>query len=201
MKKARRRQDHQHRLDDVDLRRLLRAGLRREQGRHRAAHQVAGRPPGPRTTSRSTPSCRAGSTPTLTAGAREQVPGLHERVLARTPAGRWGVPDDFAGIAVFLASAGLGLRHRHRDPGRRRLRLARLSGEAHYEKCIDSSLYQHSASNSETDKIPAALLLLFLFPRARPPTPPREIASAPPPPPTHPSPTPHTPQKIVKKTP
>jgi 2-dehydro-3-deoxy-D-gluconate 5-dehydrogenase len=40
----------------------------------------------------------------LTRGAREQVPGLHERVLARTPAGRWGVPADLAGIAVFLAS-------------------------------------------------------------------------------------------------
>jgi 2-deoxy-D-gluconate 3-dehydrogenase len=26
-------------------------------------------------------------------------------VLARTPAQRWGKPDDFAGIAVFLASA------------------------------------------------------------------------------------------------
>jgi 2-deoxy-D-gluconate 3-dehydrogenase len=25
-------------------------------------------------------------------------------VLKRTPAGRWGVPDDFAGIAVFLAA-------------------------------------------------------------------------------------------------
>ena len=32
------------------------------------------------------------------------MPGLHERVLTRTPAGRWGVPDDFAGIAVFLAA-------------------------------------------------------------------------------------------------
>jgi 2-deoxy-D-gluconate 3-dehydrogenase len=40
----------------------------------------------------------------LTRRAREQVPGLHERVLARTPAGRWGEPADFAGIAVFLAS-------------------------------------------------------------------------------------------------
>jgi 2-dehydro-3-deoxy-D-gluconate 5-dehydrogenase len=40
----------------------------------------------------------------LTKAARQQVPGLHERVLARTPAGRWGAPDDFAGIAVFLAS-------------------------------------------------------------------------------------------------
>jgi 2-dehydro-3-deoxy-D-gluconate 5-dehydrogenase len=40
----------------------------------------------------------------LTRKAREQVPGLHERVLARTPAARWGTPDDFAGIAAFLAS-------------------------------------------------------------------------------------------------
>jgi len=40
----------------------------------------------------------------LTVGAREQVAGLHEKVLARTPAGRWGVPQDLAGIAVFLAS-------------------------------------------------------------------------------------------------
>lgn len=40
----------------------------------------------------------------LTRGARRDVDGLHERVLARTPTGRWGVPDDLAGIAVFLAS-------------------------------------------------------------------------------------------------
>jgi 2-deoxy-D-gluconate 3-dehydrogenase len=40
----------------------------------------------------------------LTRQARQQVAGLHERVLARTPAGRWGTPDDHAGIAVFLAS-------------------------------------------------------------------------------------------------
>ena len=31
--------------------------------------------------------------------------GLHDRVVARTPAGRWGTPEDHAGIAVFLASA------------------------------------------------------------------------------------------------
>ena len=41
----------------------------------------------------------------LTRGARKDVAGLHERVLARTPAGRWGDPTDFAGIAVFLASS------------------------------------------------------------------------------------------------
>ena len=41
----------------------------------------------------------------LTRRARAQIAGLNERVLARTPAGRWGVPDDLAGIAVFLCSA------------------------------------------------------------------------------------------------
>ena len=40
----------------------------------------------------------------LTKDSREQVSGLHEKVLARTPAGRWGQPEDMAGIAVFLAS-------------------------------------------------------------------------------------------------
>jgi 2-dehydro-3-deoxy-D-gluconate 5-dehydrogenase len=40
----------------------------------------------------------------LTQHARKQVEGLHDRVLTRTPAGRWGVPQDLAGVAVFLAS-------------------------------------------------------------------------------------------------
>jgi 2-deoxy-D-gluconate 3-dehydrogenase len=40
----------------------------------------------------------------LTKRAREQIAGLHDKVLARTPAARWGVADDFAGIATFLAS-------------------------------------------------------------------------------------------------
>ncbi|MFV0298821.1 MAG: SDR family NAD(P)-dependent oxidoreductase [Hyphomicrobiaceae bacterium] len=40
----------------------------------------------------------------LTQNARKQVDGLHENVLKRTPAGRWGAPPDFAGVAVFLAS-------------------------------------------------------------------------------------------------
>ena len=42
----------------------------------------------------------------LTVQAKLDVEGHHERVLSRTPAGRWGVPDDLAGIAVFLASGG-----------------------------------------------------------------------------------------------
>lgn len=41
----------------------------------------------------------------MTEGARAQVPGLNEQVLARTPAGRWGAPQDLAGMAVFLCSA------------------------------------------------------------------------------------------------
>jgi 2-dehydro-3-deoxy-D-gluconate 5-dehydrogenase len=41
----------------------------------------------------------------LTRDARRQVPALHKRFLARTPTGRWDVPHDLAGVAVFLASA------------------------------------------------------------------------------------------------
>ncbi len=41
----------------------------------------------------------------LTRQARKDIEGLNERVLERTPAGRWGVPDDLAGTAVFLASS------------------------------------------------------------------------------------------------
>ncbi|MGJ4970569.1 MULTISPECIES: glucose 1-dehydrogenase [unclassified Bradyrhizobium] len=40
----------------------------------------------------------------LTRVARSQIDGLHDRVLARTPAARWGDIDDFAGIATFLSS-------------------------------------------------------------------------------------------------
>jgi 2-deoxy-D-gluconate 3-dehydrogenase len=41
----------------------------------------------------------------LTEKAREEIPGLHERVLARIPQGRWAKPADMAGTAVWLASA------------------------------------------------------------------------------------------------
>jgi 2-deoxy-D-gluconate 3-dehydrogenase len=40
----------------------------------------------------------------LTESARREIPGLNERVVARTPAGRWGTPQDMGGIAVFLCS-------------------------------------------------------------------------------------------------
>jgi 2-dehydro-3-deoxy-D-gluconate 5-dehydrogenase len=41
----------------------------------------------------------------LTRRARQEIDGLHDKVLARTPAARWGAIADFAGIAVFLSSA------------------------------------------------------------------------------------------------
>ena len=37
----------------------------------------------------------------LTQGARQQIPGLYESVLARTPAQRWGAPDDLQVLRCF----------------------------------------------------------------------------------------------------
>ena len=40
----------------------------------------------------------------LTIGARKARPTLHNAVVDRTPAKRWGRPPDLAGAAVFLSS-------------------------------------------------------------------------------------------------
>jgi len=40
----------------------------------------------------------------ITRGARRDVSGLNEQVLARSPLGRWGQPEEIAGAAMFLAS-------------------------------------------------------------------------------------------------
>ena len=57
----------------------------------------------------------------LTRGARRQVDGLHDRVLARTPAARWGEPATWPGWRCSWRQPGVGLRHRYRDPRGRRL--------------------------------------------------------------------------------
>lgn len=41
----------------------------------------------------------------LTQRARAEIEGLNEKVLARTPVGRWGHIDEFQGLAIFLASS------------------------------------------------------------------------------------------------
>jgi len=41
----------------------------------------------------------------LTIGARKARPTLHNAVVDRTPAKRWGRPPDLAGAAVFLSSS------------------------------------------------------------------------------------------------
>jgi 2-dehydro-3-deoxy-D-gluconate 5-dehydrogenase len=100
---SRRRQDHQYRLDVLDLRFGYAAAYAASKGalvqltKSLAAAwakdniQVNAVLPGWIDTE-------------LTRDARRQVAGLHDRVLARTPAGRWGAPEDLAGIAVFLAA-------------------------------------------------------------------------------------------------
>lgn len=41
----------------------------------------------------------------LSQSARAEIPGLEGTVIGRTPAGRWGTPEDFAGAAVYFSSA------------------------------------------------------------------------------------------------
>ena len=40
----------------------------------------------------------------MTTRIRARLEGFDKAIVQRTPAGRWGTPDDFAGPAVFLAS-------------------------------------------------------------------------------------------------
>lgn len=40
----------------------------------------------------------------MTKASAQKRPGFIDQVIQRTPAGRWGLPDDFAGIAIYLAS-------------------------------------------------------------------------------------------------
>jgi 2-deoxy-D-gluconate 3-dehydrogenase len=104
MKGRRRRQDHQYRLDDVDLRRQFRAAYAASKGgivqftRSCAVAWAAD-------------NIQANAVlPELDRYRSDQarppeIDGLHDKVLGRTPAARWGEIADFAGIAVFLSSA------------------------------------------------------------------------------------------------
>ena len=40
----------------------------------------------------------------MTRNSSQKRPGFSESVISRTPAGRWGTPEDYSGIAVYLAS-------------------------------------------------------------------------------------------------
>ena len=44
-------------------------------------------------------------TTNLTDGLRKNFPEETELITSRIPAGRWGVPSDLAGTAIFLASS------------------------------------------------------------------------------------------------
>jgi len=41
----------------------------------------------------------------LTRRGRQSAPAMFAKVVERTPAGRWGLPEDLAGVAVFLAGS------------------------------------------------------------------------------------------------
>jgi 2-deoxy-D-gluconate 3-dehydrogenase len=41
----------------------------------------------------------------MTRRARVELEGLNEKVLARTPVGRWGTTEELAGTAIYLATA------------------------------------------------------------------------------------------------
>ena len=57
----------------------------------------------------------------LTRRAREQIDGLHDKVLGRTPAARWGAIDRFRRHRGVSRLPRVRLRHRHRDSRRRRI--------------------------------------------------------------------------------
>ncbi len=76
----------------------------------------------------------------LTVQARKDVEGLHERVVGRTPAGRWGVPGRLRRHGGVFGQHGLGFRHRRRDSGRRRLFVAGLAQRRYTLKALTAGL-------------------------------------------------------------
>ena len=76
----------------------------RLQGRHRAADEGAGHGLGQRQHPGQRRAARLDRHRADQEGPRAGRRACTQNVLKRTPAGRWGEPSDFAGIAVFLAS-------------------------------------------------------------------------------------------------
>ncbi len=72
----------------------------------------------------------------LTRRAREQIQGLHDNVLKRTPAGRWGEPVGLRRHRGLPGGGGVGFRDRRRHHRRRRLFGAGLIAERPHEARI-----------------------------------------------------------------
>lgn len=97
-------EDPEHRLPRGALRRAVRGALQRGHGRHGPAHPQCLATAGAKDNIQVN-AFHPGYTDTeFMRRAREEVPGLHDRVMSRSPVVRWSVPEDFAGLAVFLAS-------------------------------------------------------------------------------------------------
>ncbi len=97
--KAQRRLHRQHGVDAELLRRRPGARLQRQQGRRRAADQVAG----DRLCGRRHPRQRGGAGLDRHAADRSRCRTTRRAaapILARTPLGRWGTPEDVAGAGA-----------------------------------------------------------------------------------------------------
>ena len=87
-------------------------GVRRREGRRRAADQGARQRVGRRAASTSTRSRPATWKPT-TRPRCAPTPTRNRQIIERIPAGRWGVPADLAGAVIFLASRASDYVHGH----------------------------------------------------------------------------------------
>jgi NAD(P)-dependent dehydrogenase (short-subunit alcohol dehydrogenase family) len=72
--------------------------------------------------------------------ARSEVSDLETRVTARTPAGRWGQPDDMAGVARFPRQCSVRFHHRRGNSGGWRLLDRRLIKTHHLPLENDGSM-------------------------------------------------------------
>ena len=83
-----------------DPRRFVHREQERRRGHHAACWRTSG-PPRASTSMRSRPDTSPPATPAALRGDEAR----NREILGRIPAGRWGVPEDLGGAAVFLASS------------------------------------------------------------------------------------------------